>query len=292
MKKIIVIIPYFGRWPFWMDLFLASCRANPTIDWLLLGDCGRPENSPTNLKFVEISFSDYKKKVAKSLDISFDPQSAYKLCDIKPMLGKIHEQEISDYDFWAFGDLDLVYGDLRAVYTEDLLSKYDVISNHATRVSGHLCLLRNTEEMRTIFRKAPGWKQKIESQQHLAFDEKAFSKIFVKHKNFPAWLRKPLIWLVYPLSRRVRFTERYTTPNGCIAWRDGRFNFPAEWYWDAKEGISNSFQKEPDMPYYHFAVWKKSDWSDLPVEQCIQYREGTTYRFSVQGIDRVETVDE
>jgi hypothetical protein len=38
--RIRILIPYFGAWPPWMGLFLESCRANPSIDWLLLGDCG------------------------------------------------------------------------------------------------------------------------------------------------------------------------------------------------------------------------------------------------------------
>lgn len=261
MSRIIIVIPYFGRWPFWMDVFLASCSANPTIDWLLLGDCGKPKNLPTNVKFEEISFIDYKLRVGQVLDINFDPVSAYKLCDIKPMLGKIHEQDIVGYDFWAFGDLDLIYGDLRAVYTEKLLSSHHLISNHATRVSGHLCLVRNTKFMREIYQKVPGWRTKIESQEHVAFDEKAYSKLFVKHKNFPKWLRR-LTNTIYPLVRRSSFVERYTTPNGYIAWKDGTYNFPRQWFWENGILWNDLEEKGQDVyPYFHFLGWKKS-WTD------------------------------
>lgn len=270
-----------------MNAFLASCAENPTVDWLLTGDCGEPENLPPNVSYTEISFESYKQRVAQVLGIPFDPSDAYKLCDIKPMLGKIHEAEIMDYDFWAFGDLDLVYGNLRAVYTEPFLTRYDLISNHATRVSGHLCLIRNTAAMREVYQKVPGWQDRIANPQHVAFDEKAFSKLFVKHKNFPAWLRKPLVWLLYPLTRKCSFVERYTTPNGCVAWRDGSFTFPEEWFWSGA-GISNSLQPEPDMPYFHFAVWKKSAWPSAPLDN-VPYEPGKVYRFSSRGIDTVET---
>lgn len=281
MSKIIILIPYFGRWPFWMSAFLASCAENPTIDWLLTGDCGKPENLPCNVSYTEVSFESYKKKIAAALGIPFDPVDAYKLCDIKPMLGKIHEAEISDYDFWAFGDLDLVYGDLRAVYTEPLLAQYDLISNHATRVSGHLCLIRNTDFMREVYRKVPGWQEKITNPQHLAFDEKAFSKLFVKHKNFPLWLRS-LTNQLYPLVRRSSFVERYTTPNGYIAWKDGSYNFPREWYW--KDGLLwNNLESadRPLYPYFHFLAWKKN-WGSKEID-C---RNGLT--FTEAGIN--ETV--
>lgn len=265
MSSIIIVIPYFGNWPFWINVFLASCAKNQSVDFLLLGDCGRPDYLPANVKFEEVSFIDYKKRVARALGITFDPLVAYKLCDIKPMLGKIHEQDISGYDFWGFGDLDLVYGDLRAVYTEDLLSKYDLISNHATRVSGHLCLIRNTQFMREVYQKVPGWQEKIESQKHVAFDEKAFSKLFVKHKNFPGWLRN-LSNKIYPLVRCSSFVERYTTPNGYIAWKDGTYNFPRQWFWE--EGILWNDQEEKgrvQYPYFHFLGWKKN-WADKEVD--------------------------
>lgn len=286
MSSIIIVIPYFGNWPFWINVFLASCAKNQSVDFLLLGDCGRPDYLPANVKFEEVSFIDYKKRVARALGITFDPLVAYKLCDIKPMLGKIHEQDISDYDFWAFGDLDLVYGDLRAVYTEELLSKYDLISNHATRVSGHLCLIRNTQFMREVYQKVPGWQEKIESQKHVAFDEKAFSKLFVKHKNFPKILRR-LFNVFYPLSRKSYFVENYTTPNGCITWRDGSSKFPKKWYW-SNGSIKNDLDDETCYPYFHFAVWKKKYWVGNEFDRLEKIDLTCIYEFSSEGIRAVQ----
>ena len=200
-------MPYFGRWPFWMELFLASCEKNPSIDWLLISDCGRPVKLPANVHYREESFSDYKQRVSETLGVDFSKANAYKICDVRPMFGLIHEQDIKGYDFWAFGDLDLVYGDLRVMLTEDVLSKYDVISNHATRISGHLCVIRNNAEMRMLFKEMPGWEQEVTADRHCSTDEKLFSKLFVKHKNFPDWLRQRLHGL-YPLSRRSLFVER------------------------------------------------------------------------------------
>ncbi len=284
--SLIVIIPYFGGWPFWMELFLASCAANPTVNWYLAGDCGKPSNMPDNVCYKFFSFADYKQLVSGKLGIEFNPSSPYKLCDIKPMLGKIHEEEIKGYDFWAFGDLDLVYGDLRKVYTGQLLAAHDLISTHATRVSGHLCVIRNNTEMRDVFSRVPGWKEIISSDKHYAFDEKAFSRLFVKHKNFPGWLRRVMNVLFYPLARKSLFVERFTTPDGCIAWRDGSFKFPEAWFW-SKEAISNSFQAEPELLYFHFAVWKKSSWPGAGKAEKIVYLEGATYRFDAKGISLV-----
>ena len=271
-----------------MELFVEGCRRNPTVDWYFISDCGRLPCFPENIFYKEMSFSDYKKQVSEKLSIQFDPESAYKICDLRPAFGFLHSDLVQGYDFWGFGDLDLVYGNLRHVYADEYIERYDLISNHATRISGHLCLIRNTEEMNSLFRKIPQWRQRFSDSEHQAIDERAFSRLFVKHKNFPEWLRKPLVWFFYPLSRKCSFVERYTTPNGCVAWRDKTFVFPDEWFWDG-ENISNSSQPEPDMPYFHFAVWKKSTWSDVPNVESIQYVPQQVYRFSASGIDTVES---
>lgn len=254
--SICIVIPYFGRWPFWMSYFLESCRANPDIDWVLYSDCGQPERCPSNVGVVTVSYHDYCKRVANALRIDFHPGQSYKLCDIKPALGLIHAEELAGYDFWGFGDLDLLYGDLRAYFTAERLARFDLFSTHARRISGHLCLIRNTEEMRTAFMRVKHWQLKLEDPKHLAFDESAFSKIFLRHKNSPSWVR----WLAAqfdPWLKRAEFVEAYTTPNGKIPWTDGSRDYPAEWHWqDGK--ISNSCQDGRIYPYFHFMVWKKN----------------------------------
>lgn len=283
-SKIIILMPYFGKWPFWMNLFIESCRLNPTIDWHFFSDCGKLDLFPDNVKYQEISFNQYKSLVSSRLGIKFNPDNAYKICDIRPAFGLIHEDLIKEYDFWGFGDLDLVYGDLRALYTERYLGKYDLYSNHATRVSGHLCLIRNTEKMLNVFRKIPGWESKFSNPTHMAIDERAFSKLFVKHKNLPNGLRS-LLRYIYPLSWRSDFIESYTTPNGCIAWRDGSDNFPKKWFW--KKGLITNNLDSKYYPYFHFAIWKKNEWLNTEPVSIDINNPSVLYEFSSKGIRAV-----
>lgn len=285
LHSIIILMPYFGEWPFWIDLFFESCKRNPTVNWHFLSDCGKLDTFPDNVTYQEISFKDYTLLVSNRLSINFDPKNAYKICDIRPAFGAIHEDIIKEYDFWGFGDLDLVYGDLRTLYNKEHLGKHDLYSNHATRISGHLCLIRNTEEMRNVFKKIPQWEEKFTNNQHLAVDEKAFSKLFVKHKNFPRKLRK-LFNVFYPLSRKSYFVESYTTPNGCIAWRDGSYKFPKRWYW-SNGSIKNDLDDESYYPYFHFAVWKKNDWIGNEFDRLENFDPNSIYEFSSGGIRAV-----
>ena len=139
-RSILILIPHFGPWPEWIDFFVESCRANRSIDWVLISDQPPPENKAGNVRCLRTSFDDYQALVGRRLGIAFDPSAPYKLCDIRPALGAIHPDLIAGYDFFGFGDLDLIYGDIRAFYDEETLELYDALSTHAERVSGHLFL--------------------------------------------------------------------------------------------------------------------------------------------------------
>lgn len=257
--RIVFIIPYFGRWPFWMPLFLKSCRFNPDIQWLLYGDCGEPDELPPNVRYVAISFDAYCRQVSERLGLSFRPERAYKLCDLKPALGFVHEDDIRDFDFWGFSDLDLIYGRLRNYFTAEKLARFDFFSTHERRVSGHLCLMRNNERMRNAFWRIPGFRERLCDQKNHALDEGAFSRIFLWRKNFP----EPLfcfVGLFNPWRRKAVFEELYSTPNAGRPWIDGTEKFPQAWYW--RHGVLTTDNTgERTFPYFHFYGWKKWSWS-------------------------------
>jgi hypothetical protein len=266
LSKICIVIPYFGAWPFWIAFFLASCRANPTIDWLIYTDCDKLQDCPANVQVIYLSYADYCQKVSTSLSISFHPANAYKLCDIRPAYGQIHVDDLKGYDFWAFGDLDLVYGNLRRYFHEARLAAKDVFSTHATRTSGHLCLVRNAPDLISAYKKIANWKEKFMQEGHLAIDEKDFSKLFLRHKNSPSWLKK-LAQLQDPWLTRAEFIEAYSTPNGRISWMDGSNNFPKSWRWQLGE-LSCAGENDHNFPYFHFLFWKKG-WAQQAISEVL-----------------------
>lgn len=52
--SILLILPYFGRWPSYMDLWLRSCGANPDVDWLVVSDRDLPGERPPNVRHLHI----------------------------------------------------------------------------------------------------------------------------------------------------------------------------------------------------------------------------------------------
>ena len=114
--SILMILTWFGAWPGWMRFFLESCRRNPTLDWAIWTDQSAPQDLPPNVRVSTLSFDAYRAYAAERLGLTPRWRDPYKLCDLKPALGWIHRDASAPYDYWGFGDLDVIYGDIRAIY--------------------------------------------------------------------------------------------------------------------------------------------------------------------------------
>lgn len=145
-------MPYFGKWPKWIELFFYSCGKNGIIDFYIFTDCPAPKQLYENVIFKYVTWKEYQKYISETLKINFKHSNPYKLCDIRPFYGYLHKDILKQYDFWGYGDIDLCYGNLSHFLNDKLLSKYDVFSTHANRLSGHFALIRNNEKNRIHFR--------------------------------------------------------------------------------------------------------------------------------------------
>jgi hypothetical protein len=251
---ILVLIPWFGRWPKWLRFFLESCRWNPTIDWLLISDCGTPPDLPPNVGLIDITLEAYRNLISARLGIDAREVSPYKLCDLKPALGAIHSDAVAGYDYWGFGDLDVIYGDIRSIYTPDVLT-HDVISTHATTVAGHFALIRNSRRMVNAFRRVRGWRSLLSTAEHRGFDEHHFAHLFTAIDRRRPWQR-----LRSPYIGGGLLVERYSTAAAPIAWIDGTFDYPEEWYW--REGqLTNNRNPDRGFLYLHFMPWQSNRWT-------------------------------
>jgi hypothetical protein len=170
--KIAIIIPYFGQWPGWIDYFFLTCRKNPSVDWLFPTDCTERETSGSNLKFIPFSLREFNDLASNTLDLDIDIQHPYKICEFKPAFGEIFNDYIREYDFWGYGDLDLVYGDVRDFFPDTVLNRYDILSNHPDLITGHFCLLRNTPQINGLFRTGNVFRSAFQDDNYTGFDER------------------------------------------------------------------------------------------------------------------------
>lgn len=177
MNKFAVIILFFGQFKPSIALFLESCNRNPGIDWLIFTDCEVPAGISlgNNINWEPMKLSDVKQLVEQKLQCEVTLDRAYKLCDMRPMYGLVFEEYIKEYDYWGFGDTDVIYGDVLSYLESIEYEKYDKIN-----WMGHLCFMRNLPEINAIAMAeipetiSPRIVLKTESNQ--GYDERDFNK--------------------------------------------------------------------------------------------------------------------
>lgn len=246
-------MPYFGCWPEWFAFYLESCRWNSSIDWLFFTDCPIPENAPANVRFIITSFQDYQRLVSDRLGINFKVESSYTLCNLRPAYGFIHQEYLDGYDYFGFGDVDVIYGNLRDFYTDKVLC-HNTISAHCDRVSGHLFLIKNNERWIDAFRKIPDWQQLMSQPLIGGVDEAVFTKLLLGYRRLPSVMRT--LWAVFDLYKRNHFfREQFSTVLSEFPWIDGTYNYPKKWSWHQGK---LTVETGEELSYLHFMNWKSS----------------------------------
>jgi hypothetical protein len=271
-----VIIPWFGSFPPWINAFLNSCAPVTSVDWLIIHDKPPPDVYPCNVEFKRFGWEEYRRLFRDKCSVELPPRPDYKICDAKVFLGTVFEEALQDYDYFGWGDLDLVYGELDA-FLRPLLGQYSVISFHRDFLSNHFVLFRNTPVLRGLFRKVPDFSGKMALPEYAELDDVHLTQVA---KEIPdTW-----------------FAECYTTPFvNWTPWADGTYNFPARWEWHCGRLI-NDLDRGYTFPYFHFMVWKGGDrfyyhkagnWEKLPDEALTVDYGSDAFVIDLEGMHEI-----
>lgn len=266
--SIAVVIPYFGRWDEWAPLFFETVRRNASVEFLVFTDCDMEGLTVPNVRVTSLSFAEYVAMANERLGISFAPDNAYKLCDLRPLLGRIHQPEFDGFDFYGWCDVDLLFGDIRAFYTDEILDRYDVLSTHEHCISGHFALFRNTQRNRDMYRCIYRWEEALRRPEFVGIDERGITNAYLMtvfdrfNEKFHRHVANPLTRaLARRRRRRLLLKEQYTTPFVARPWLDGSLDSaqPDEWYY--RDGhITNHRDGEREFIYIHFMNFKSRQW--------------------------------
>lgn len=185
MKKGVFIVPYFGKFNNYFQLFLNSCKFNKNYDWLFFTDDKTVYDYPDNVTVKYTSFEEIRSFIQSKFDFKISLNYPYKFCDLKPMYGYIFSEYIKEYDFWGHCDIDLIFGNIDEFITEDVLKKYDRIG-----CLGHFTLYKNNNKVNKAFMlKLNGrerYKEVLTQNSNCSFDEEynqSINNILVKY-NF------------------------------------------------------------------------------------------------------------
>ena len=122
MKSIVMIFPYFGKLPVQYKMWRESALRNPSVDFMFFTDAD--VEPAQNIIVHKMQFEDFRQYIQAVFDFPIVLDRPYILCDFKPVYGQALQKYISKYDYWGYGDLDVVYGDFRAFFTDEVLSRH------------------------------------------------------------------------------------------------------------------------------------------------------------------------
>lgn len=148
-KRTVFIIPYFGKFNNYFQLFLNSCGFNKQFDWLIFTDDKRLFSYPQNVKVKYVTFEWMRQLIQSKFDIPVLLNYPYKLCDYKPAYGYIFSEYITEYAAWGHCDTDMIFGNLSKYISDEDIIEYDKIG-----VLGHCTIYKNTYDINTAFMKS------------------------------------------------------------------------------------------------------------------------------------------
>lgn len=168
--KLGVIIPFYGRWPAYYKLFLKNIKEQP-VDILIFTDLEPTGFEPSNIKVIPFSLEEFKQRIRSLLDLEPDIKTSYKLCDFRPSYGLVFKEYLLEYDFWGWGDMDLVFGRIDEFINDEILNSHDAISARSKWLSGSFCLLRNNDTINRLFLGNDDYKRVFTDTSHFSFSE-------------------------------------------------------------------------------------------------------------------------
>ncbi len=283
MSTITFVIPYFGNFPEWSDLYFETVRRNSSINFVFYTDCDfeRYASIP-NAVFKKITLENYVQYVNNKIDFNFKPANPYKLCDLRPLYPTVHWNDICNSDFYGWTDMDVLFGDIRSFYSEAILSQYDVLSTHKVRVSGHMAIFRNKLKYRNLYKNIYDFKAKLEHPYFVGLDEhgvtNALTMTFIDKFNEKFGTKIDNVFsrlLKYYKTRFLYLEEQYTTPFLSIPWLDGSLNSQQPDTWIYQDGvISNTRDVGRKFIYLHMMNYLSSryrhDGSTAPWEDKVK----------------------
>ncbi|WP_031555063.1 DUF6625 family protein [Parvularcula oceani] len=240
--KALLILPYFGAFGPWFPLFLHAVGTQHTLDLLLIGDT-EPAALPANARFVPTTLEALRSRAETTLGLPLALPEARKLCDLRPAYGRLFAEELRGYDYWAYGDEDVLYGDLDRHLRPLLAEGMDVVTPSETMTTGHLTVLRNREAVNGLALEDPAFAEALRDPALWAYDESSWNRPGAEG-SFTASVKRA--------EAEGRLAVRWGWPHA----KRGDIPWPGRSYRYEKGRLIDNEGHE--ITYYHWGRYKKA----------------------------------
>ena len=168
--KTALILPWYGKLPWYWALFEKSAQ-RMCFDVIIVAERGFPALA-RNFRVAEMSLDELRVRAEAALGCKVCLNSGYKLCDLRPMYGLVFADLLSDYDYWAYGDCDVIYGaGMNDFVREAMLGEWDVATVRTEWLCGPFTMMRNTDHVNNLFRRSRAWQNILGTPGNQMSDE-------------------------------------------------------------------------------------------------------------------------
>ena len=148
-KLCLFILPYFGKFKNYFQIFLDSFSFNKHFDLLIITDQDMVNYTiPENVIIHKTTFDKFREFIKKKFGFSISLNNPYKLCDYKPTFGYLLEgyDFFKKYKYWGHLDSDMIIGNLDVIIP--LLDENQYLKLFA---NGHMTIYLNNKDNNVRF---------------------------------------------------------------------------------------------------------------------------------------------
>ena len=248
MNKVCLVSVYMGNeFPDIIKAWAKSCEANPDFNFLLVSNINQKDiKFPSNVKLLNITFADLRNRIQKLFEFPISLNKPYKICDFKPVFGQIFKDELINYEWWGYTDIDVIYGDMNKFITPNMLNDFERIGMY-----GHLSMYKNNDKMNNLYKEKGSifnYKRVFSKPYSYIFDESDGMNMICE-KNRIKWFKNLRLADADRYSKRItEYFDNMHCPEVYL-WNDGHI---------FHEYIQNNILKEREYCYLHVSSKKIS----------------------------------
>lgn len=221
--SIAIVVTFFGTPPIWLPAFFRSCQTNPDVTWLIYADFDVPTPPNVTMKRMDLREFEARASDVVGVPITIDPTMVRKICDFKPLYGLMFANDLRGFDFWAYSDLDVIWGDVRQFATDELLSGHVIVSPRQRKLGGHGTFWRNTEVNNRLFELVPDVITHLTNPHYVRVDENLLTRALRELIAKSSFKARPKIYWEQEMTITAEYQKALLTSDRDwqLRWRDG-----------------------------------------------------------------------
>jgi hypothetical protein len=221
--SIAIVVTFFGTPPIWLPAFFRSCQTNPDVRWLIYADFDVP--TPPNVTIKRMDLQEFEARASEvvGVPITIDRAMVRKICDFKPLYGLMFADDLRGFDFWAYSDLDVIWGDVRQFATDELLNEHIIVSPRQRKLGGHGTFFRNTAANNRLFELVPDVISHLTNPHYVRVDENLLTRALRELIATSSFKARPKIYWEDEMTITAQYQKELLASDRDwqLPWREG-----------------------------------------------------------------------